>query len=1005
MINDAITGAVKPKNIWEYTTMHDELDLIHAENSTIAYCALKSDVRSRKVGAINSNLGDGAPFMKNGAFVRRILSKLMNVKVSDDDLLAALEEGNDESHEEDNGASTAFSAAEKQFKELSPAFMKAMLESYNLLGIFHAFGDLLKRCTMMCETTILALAPTSNGGWRNTWKKVLYLITCGDLNRCYLEMMSIFVGIQKHFLDEFRAADKYPTGTRTTDQVHLFVQQWADVAPVIASLELVTIVVPFVYALRSAMRAGNLEACLLVLDQHIEIAGAKGGDKYLRMLQEFKVLVRTVPDRVLVLLESAMFTDFGSHFKPSDEHMEDCHRCMKAVVLMFRNPDAWFAQMRKESVMLPYNRLMSNAGLYTGKGRLAIGAVDILAPIAVKVVKILRNAGLCRSSTVWRDTKQKEHAMTDWFALNGTKVTVNYFRQQDYGRAIGIVDARDITIFAIGLKNWLVKRPPLRRINTTVDAEIAAQESVSERRDAKSVPGIAKLLTKPGMQRVIGPYVAHVSGSTAPDAVFDDDKVPHRDAEGRAIAPKALIDAVARDDKEYIPRKSHDKTKHVYALHRWRQFATWYTGIEFELGAKENADDVILSVLNDESMVPSLRKRFKLARESNFAAHMSTPLLPARRQSRTASTVADRGLPMAEARRKLLALSKVNVPHGTTDPAVWLKSQKVYAFEKAPLKRDARKANAEAVARVEFEDEAESRFSTLVTSFAFREMEEHSYVPRTEAMDRERARHHQAPSRLLAQREKIRTMARRLPRRNDDILPPSCAPGLCVEAIAQRRQGASLGVAPDLDSAVLTTGAPAPPAPQAPPITFAHRMPSSDPLPDDPPPQDHHADTDTPMTEHSAAPAPPGAVGAAATSPLEPPTEAVRSRGADASARYRDHQHAEATKTKVRTYLESIGKLHSSSRSRGQLDDSETKHLISLLGPRYATSIDDPAGESAFEARKAAFDALLLAVRKDAIEARRRPQDPIVTPPAPETRTGQILVRLVVPASSATQRP
>ena len=101
------------------------------------------------------------------------------------------------------------------------------------------------------------------------------------------------------------------------------------------------------------MRAGLLEAALLVPEQHYELACGTGGDQYRQILSDFRVMIRSCPEQILVLIEQHMLVDFGSHFKAADEVTEEIHHWLKMLLgKACPNPDVFRSQMREFSVRL-----------------------------------------------------------------------------------------------------------------------------------------------------------------------------------------------------------------------------------------------------------------------------------------------------------------------------------------------------------------------------------------------------------------------------------------------------------------------------------------------------------------------------------------------------------------------------------------------------------------------------------------------------------------------------
>ena len=344
-------------SIWKRgISMHPELDMNFAEKATIAH--LLKRVYRRAAGRCTVAMsGDGAPNLKMGMFVRAALAHLRGggAGAIEAAMASAAAEVDDGEDEEEGG--------DDDKKSIPTDVYAAVLNIYNILGAFHAFLDIEKRTFTVARTTLAALAPL----WRGTFPKVRFFLDCGNAMRCYKEAMSCVAGITRCMLDQFRASDEFKEGQVSLDQFEEWMEDWArgaegnpdrearfrarkyPLAPAPIIRDLLNTIDQLLLAkmMRDAMCSASAEAFLLTFRQCLEIAGATGGDQYVRILADFLVLVATMPDKVLVHLTELMFTDYGSHYKPQDEATEDFHRMLKLLVGSCPNPQTSIAQLRR----------------------------------------------------------------------------------------------------------------------------------------------------------------------------------------------------------------------------------------------------------------------------------------------------------------------------------------------------------------------------------------------------------------------------------------------------------------------------------------------------------------------------------------------------------------------------------------------------------------------------------------------------------------------------------
>ena len=745
---DEIIDPLQPRRVWEMITQYPSLDLNHADIKTIAKLLMIGCRRASRVQATAAVLGDGSPTMKVSAFARAELTRLLkqpNVRDSDmaEELSAELANMNED---DDDGSSSL-----QDENAMRDAGSNA-LSTLNLIGFMHVFADSVKRAFRETRNNVAGFAPL----WRNSFRKVQYLLDGTDMARCYIEFMSIATGVSRFFLDTYRAQPSFTPCNKSMDAFDEWLEQWGDEVPIVEQLITIVDLAVFLWGVRCSMRTGKIEFCIMLVKHHIELAAGTGGDHYLRLLTDFLVLFETMPETYLVVLEMLMFTDVGSANLASDEFLEFEHNWEKNENDTPYNGHIWFVGMRRSAVLLPYMRKTKDVGLWQGKGRPAIGAIEVLSEITARTFLMLIDTGLKRYSDSWKDAlgvarpcqpPSGDRAAAAWFSMDGTAVTPEILTQREWGRAVAANDMM-ITVFGDGVKNLAITRPRLRRSNLTAAARDAAAREITERRLASTVSSIHQTHVKHQLLASFRSYkmaIEHPIGGSAQLLPTDP----------RVLAVRSL-------DRLWICVTSANKETMVRCMVKWRAYLEWTAPIDAAREADAAAVDPVDALFSQQS---SWRQRRKSARERNRAMNRVVANLPLKRVGRGHGLVLSPSQGLAQLAE--LAGDALHVPDDEPNPESYLRKKGAFHIPE-PSRDDW----GNRVRRLKRDDSGvwhvytpplRKTLQETITSLAFAELADQSSALRSDQMRVNRAdrRETSAPGLLARRREQEELVKKR----------------------------------------------------------------------------------------------------------------------------------------------------------------------------------------------------------------------------------------------------
>jgi hypothetical protein len=151
--------------------------------------------------------------------------------------------------------------------------------------------------------------------WRKTEGRLKFLLSAGNVNEALDELFSAVAGLVKWWLQRYRRTQP---DAPDYDKFDEFMDSEAASSPVLARLRGVIEHTLLTKGFHDSMRQGMLRHVRLLLEQLGELCASTGLHKYTRMLMDFKVQVRTMPEADLVQVFNASFVDMGSFYCPSN---------------------------------------------------------------------------------------------------------------------------------------------------------------------------------------------------------------------------------------------------------------------------------------------------------------------------------------------------------------------------------------------------------------------------------------------------------------------------------------------------------------------------------------------------------------------------------------------------------------------------------------------------------------------------------------------------------------
>jgi hypothetical protein len=157
--------------------------------------------------------------------------------------------------------------------------------------------------------------------------------------------------------------------------------------------------------LHDSMRQGMLSHVRLMLEQLAELCAATGKFKYMRLITDFRFLVKTMPLEDLVFVLDMTFADLGSYYAPADELTELFHWLYEKLAGR-RREHSWVAAVARASTTLPVDEPGSLLGSRSGNCLAPTGFRDVDSFIANRVqVNLEKTVG----DVGWTDRDGKLH--------------------------------------------------------------------------------------------------------------------------------------------------------------------------------------------------------------------------------------------------------------------------------------------------------------------------------------------------------------------------------------------------------------------------------------------------------------------------------------------------------------------------------------------------------------------------------------------------------------------
>lgn len=166
---------------------------------------------------------------------------------------------------------------------------------------------------------------------------------CGSLDCIFLEFTSICTGARLYLLEQWRAerAAKGEIDTERAVDYESWKIEWAKGSAaqlrILQMLDSHAILVQ----VRTAMRGGSVPILETALLHCIEHAAATGGDKYVPILTNVVLLLKTCSDRTLACLPKLLFIDMGSMYIGVDLCIEYFNLHLALQVPVFRNAEQY----------------------------------------------------------------------------------------------------------------------------------------------------------------------------------------------------------------------------------------------------------------------------------------------------------------------------------------------------------------------------------------------------------------------------------------------------------------------------------------------------------------------------------------------------------------------------------------------------------------------------------------------------------------------------------------
>jgi len=264
-----------------------------------------------------------------------------------------------------------------------------------------------------------------------------------------------------------------------------------------------------------------LSLVLLLLGQLVEICAAAGKWKYMRIITDFMIQVRTMSDAELAFLHDCMFTDMGFHFQGNDELTETFHWLFARLVPGHRSGTARFKAIERLTCTMHSSEPGCNLGSLSGATKAPTGFQNTDIYIHGAVMNKLK--GAFRTGD-WTDQDGNKHGYEEQAGVAGP-LPAHAADVQKLGRAISRADIKT-NVFGSGASSVRRSNPP--SVELTVAKALAAAEKRENQTAAASQSKIEEVAyTRAEMFADLKSYENH-SGTPLPSVVEEALEVRHQ---------------------------------------------------------------------------------------------------------------------------------------------------------------------------------------------------------------------------------------------------------------------------------------------------------------------------------------------------------------------------------------------------------------------------------------------------------------------------------------------
>jgi hypothetical protein len=207
---------------------------------------------------------------------------------------------------------------------------------------------------------------------------------CGNLNEAFLEFNSIVVGVELRLQDLFTTAEGNVAASSAAT-FEAWKVEWAKDS--FAQQQILQLLDSHSTVLKVwvAMRSGSVPLLQSAIGDCTEHAAVTNGYKYLTMLHDVTLHLRTCPDRHLMCMPKLMFVDLGVMFSGVDYLTETLNLWFERQVGGFVHEAQYHAAMRLAASNLRHHPRAGRLGLPSNTRKRYGGLAD--APVALDIAK------------------------------------------------------------------------------------------------------------------------------------------------------------------------------------------------------------------------------------------------------------------------------------------------------------------------------------------------------------------------------------------------------------------------------------------------------------------------------------------------------------------------------------------------------------------------------------------------------------------------------------------